>query len=191
MTKSCCAPDVAVDPTVVLASLLHKRSELVAFAERQVRDAGVAEELVQASFAKAAERIHQLESPDAARAWFYRILRNAALDHRRRQSAEQRATTAFGAEQQDAVDALERSPNVCQCVSRALSSLKPEYEAALREIEIEGSSVKDFAGQQGIAANNAAVRVFRAREALKKKVESTCGSCAEGGGCFDCSCGPV
>jgi len=189
VAKSCCAPSAGETTNDVLAALVENREEFVAFAVRQVRDAMVAEEIVQASFAKAAARIHQLESTDSARAWFYRMLRNAAVDHRRRQSAEQRTTAAFGVEpQQDVVEAQERSPRACQCVSRAMASLKPEYQAALQRVEIEDSSVKDFAAEQGIAANNAAVRLFRAREALKKKVEAMCGTCASDGGCFDCMC---
>ena len=39
-----------------------------------------------------------------------------------------------------------------------------------------------------ITANNAGVRVFRARQALRKRVVSWCGSCAERG-CIDCTCG--
>ena len=42
---------------------------------------------------------------------------------------------------------------------------------------------------RGITANNAAVRVFRARKALLGRVEKTCGHCAQGGGCGDdCTC---
>jgi RNA polymerase sigma-70 factor (ECF subfamily) len=49
-------------------------------------------------------------------------------------------------------------------------------------------AVKAYAAQKGLTAGNAAVRVFRAREALKKRVAQSCGTCAEHG-CFDCTCG--
>jgi hypothetical protein len=38
-----------------------------------------------------------------------------------------------------------------------------------------------------LSASNAGVRVFRAREALKKRVTQSCGTCAEHG-CVDCTC---
>jgi hypothetical protein len=56
---------------------------------------------------------------------------------------------------------------VGRCVSELAEALKPEYAAALRRI--------------------AAVRVVRAREALRKQVARSCGTCAEHG-CLDCSC---
>lgn len=52
---------------------------------------------------------------------------------------------------------------------------------------LEGRPVKDFAERHGLTATNAGVRVFRAREALKKRVVESCGTCADHG-CRDCSC---
>jgi RNA polymerase sigma-70 factor (ECF subfamily) len=67
------------------------------------------------------------------------------------------------------------------------ATLKPEYAAALQAVEVEGVPVKDFATAAGITAGNAAVRVFRAREALKLQVKRCCGSCADDN-CRDCTC---
>jgi RNA polymerase sigma-70 factor (ECF subfamily) len=78
---------------------------------------------------------------------------------------------------------------VCQCVVRPAGSLKPEYAEALQIIEIEGAPVKRYAEQKGLSPGTAAVRVFRAREALKKRVAQSCGVCAEHG-CADCTCRP-
>jgi len=76
---------------------------------------------------------------------------------------------------------------ICACVTRLAATLKPEYAEALESIEIEGLPVKTFAEQRGLSASNAAVRVFRAREALKKRVTESCGTCAEHG-CVNCTC---
>jgi len=38
-----------------------------------------------------------------------------------------------------------------------------------------------------LSASNAGVRVFRAREALKKRLVESCGTCAEHG-CQNCTC---
>jgi RNA polymerase sigma-70 factor (ECF subfamily) len=77
---------------------------------------------------------------------------------------------------------------VCKCVGKLAGTLKPEYADALRRIDVEGTPVKAYADQAGISANNAGVRVFRAREALRKQVARSCGTCAEHG-CVDCTCG--
>lgn len=190
MPKSCCSTITTTrqEQDGSIALLVGSRDEFVAFMTKQVGDAALAEDIVQSSLLKASERIEQLASAESARAWFYRLLRNAAADARRRRSVEQRAVDAFELEQPGSVEAVERERTVCRCVSRALSSLKPDYQSALRSVEIDGAAVKDFAAQEEIQPGNAAVRVFRAREALKRKVESACGDCAADGGCYDCTC---
>ena len=75
----------------------------------------------------------------------------------------------------------------CACVSRLATTLKPEYAEALQAIDVDGTAVKTFAEQRGLTASNAGVRVFRAREALKKRVTESCGTCAEHG-CRNCTC---
>jgi RNA polymerase sigma-70 factor (ECF subfamily) len=76
---------------------------------------------------------------------------------------------------------------ICACVTRLASSLKPEYADALHAIEVGGTPVKAYAEQKGLSSSNAAVRVFRARQALKKRVTESCGTCAEHG-CLNCTC---
>jgi hypothetical protein len=49
-------------------------------------------------------------------------------------------------------------------------------------------SVKAFAEAVAITPNNASVRLFRGREALREQLRSACGTCAEHG-CLDCTCG--
>ena len=77
---------------------------------------------------------------------------------------------------------------VCQCVKRLADELKPEYAEAVRRVDVEGESLSEYAAGIGITPNNAAVRTFRAREALRKRVQEACGACAEHG-CLNCSCG--
>ena len=66
--------------------------------------------------------------------------------------------------------------------------LKPEYRDALRIVDVEEGKLKDLAQQSGITAENAAVRIHRARAALRRRIEQACGTCAVHG-CVDCSCG--
>ncbi len=73
-------------------------------------------------------------------------------------------------------------------MSRLAATLKPEYADALEAVEVRGTAVKAYAGEKGLTPGNAAVRVFRAREALRKRVTEWCGTCAEHG-CIDCTCG--
>jgi RNA polymerase sigma-70 factor (ECF subfamily) len=122
-------------------------------------------------------------------AWFYRLLRNAIVDRHRRGASAGRALEALAAELGSAPEPPADIANeICACVGRLASALKPEYAEALRRIEVDGLAVKDYAAEAGITTSNAGVRVFRAREALRREVERSCRTCATHG-CLDCTCG--
>lgn len=169
-------------------TLAERHAEFVGFVERRVRDRALAEDLVHAAFERALEREGDLRDENAVVAWFYRSLRNAIVDRQRRRATEQRALDAFAHELDERIEAIEADPpRVCRCVLRVAEGLKPEYADALQRVEVDGAAVKELAAERGISSNNAAVRVFRAREALRRGLVAACGSCAESG-CVDCSC---
>jgi RNA polymerase sigma factor (sigma-70 family) len=170
--------------------LVQHRDEFVGFLVKRVGERQLAEDLFQDAFARSLDRIEQVRAEESLIAWFYRTLRNSIVDHHRKLGSSGRAlerlATELGAE---AAPPAELHRSVCQCVARLAGDLKPEYADALREIDVNGTAVTDYAAARGITANNAAVRVFRARKALLGQVEKTCGRCAEGGGCGDnCTC---
>ena len=126
---------------------------------------------------------------ESAVGWFYRVLRNAVIDHHRRGGATGRALERLAREMEEAneppPDAVEAA---CACVARLAGDLKPEYAQALRRVEVEGGSLAELAREAGITSGNAAVRLHRARQALLREVTRSCGTCAEHG-CVDCTCG--
>ena len=177
----------ALSPEQTLAA---RRPEFVAFVTARVRDAALAEDLVQAAFARALTHLKDVRDEAAVVAWFYRSLRNAVVDRHRRRATEERTLEALAVELDDRIEAAEVAPaQVCPCVLRVAGSLKPEYAEALQRIEVEDAAVRDFAAERGISSSNAAVRVYRAREALRRGVLATCGACADAG-CVDCTCEP-
>ncbi len=170
-----------------LQSLLEQRPAFVGFVQRRVSDPTLAEDLVQEALIKAMDRLEGIQE-EARVGWFYKVLENAITDHFRRSSTATRAFDRLGEELADAVESVDDAPaRTCKCVTRLKAELKPEYAEALERIEVDEVAVKDFADEAGISRSNAAVRVFRAREALRQKVETTCGHCARAG-CVDCSC---
>jgi len=170
-----------------LATLVENQRAFLRFLERRVGDRATAEDLLQDAFARAVGSIGDLREKESAVAWFYRMLRNAVVDHYRRSGSSRRALEAFGRELNAVVPSTEVHDQVCACISRLAGTLKPEYAEALREVELGGRPVKEYAERHGISANNAAVRVHRARQALRKQVVAACGVCAEHG-CTDCRC---
>jgi RNA polymerase sigma factor (sigma-70 family) len=171
----------------VVGQLVGNHREFLRYVERRVGNRAIAEEIVQEAFVRSLDRGDEIR--DSVVGWFYRVLRNAVIDHQRRQAVANRRLDEFAAELEATADGGEELANVvCACVGRLASTLKPEYADALRRIEVDQVPVKDYAEAVGISASNAGVRIFRAREALRKQVARSCGTCAEHG-CLDCSCG--
>ena len=170
------------------AVLLENRRAFLSFLEKRIGRTGGAEDVLQDAFARSLDKV-PLGDEESVIAWFYRALRNAVVDHYRRSGATDRALATLAREIEEQVEPdLDDRNAVCRCVSRLSETLKPEYAAALRRIDVEGVPVQDYATEVGISANNAGVRVFRARQALRKRVVRWCGSCADRG-CIDCTCG--
>ena len=171
-----------------LAVLLENHRAFLRYLERRVGDHALAEDILQDAFAKMMDRPDQAPGDEGVVPWFYRTLRNAAIDQFRRRGAATRAVEAFAREiETQTAPGAEMEAEICACVSRLAATLKPEYAEALQAIDVNGTAVKAFAEQHGLSAGNAGVRVFRAREALKKRVTQSCGTCAEHG-CVDCTC---
>jgi RNA polymerase sigma factor (sigma-70 family) len=172
----------------VLASLVNNHREFLAFLQKRVGNRALAEDILQEAFVRGLDKLGALEKDEAATAWFYRVLRNAVIDHHRRRAAADRKLEAFASELEGAAEpGPELRGEVCRCVGELAGTLKAEYSEALKRVELDGLALKDYASEAGITSNNAAVRVFRAREALRKQVARSCGTCADHG-CLDCTC---
>jgi RNA polymerase sigma-70 factor (ECF subfamily) len=175
----------AADAT--LQRLVDSHRQFLAFLERRVGSRAAAEDILQDAFVRGMGKIGDLRDQESAVAWFYRLLRNAIADHYRRRRAEQRAVDRAAAEPEP-VSEPELTEAVCRCIRGLVDTLKPEYAAVLRRVDLEGAALGTFAAEAGITANNAGVRAHRARLALRRQVEKSCGTCATHG-CFQCECG--
>jgi RNA polymerase sigma factor (sigma-70 family) len=174
--------------TEVAGALVDNHRDFLRFLERRVGRRDIAEDILQEAYVRGLGNLGNLRDGEAAIPWFYRMLRNATIDHYRRRGAADRALEQFAQELDGAEEpAADVHDELCRCVTRLADTLKPEYAEALRRIEVDGVSVRDFADEKSISASNAAVRVFRAREALRRQVSLSCGTCAEHG-CLDCTC---
>jgi len=184
-------PDAQAPTPDVVSRLVASHARFLAFLERRVGTREAAEDILQEAFARALARGENLRSEESAQAWFYRLLRNAIVDHYRRKGVEQRALDRVKAEpEHDATSSgdAELHTTVCDCVGDLIETLKPEYADALRKVDLAQSDLTTYAKDLGITNNNASVRLHRAREALHKQLVLSCGTCATHG-CLDCHCG--
>jgi len=178
------------DDADAIGVLVENHRRFLAFVERRVGAREEAEEILQAAFVKGLEKGASIREGESAVAWFYRVLRNALTDHYRRRASGERALEARArATPEGALDAdpdMERV--VCACIGDLVGLLKPEYAGIIRRADLEGADMGALARELGITAGNARVRLHRARQALKRELERSCGTCTEHG-CLDCTCG--
>jgi len=76
---------------------------------------------------------------------------------------------------------------VCGCIAHVLPMLRPAYAEILREVDLEDVPLGEFAKRHKVTPGNAAVRVHRARAALKRELIRVCGACTIHA-CLNCCC---
>lgn len=168
--------------------LVEARRDFLTFIQKRVNSKEAAEDILQAAFVRGIEKGGAVRDEESVVAWFYRTLRNAIIDHYRHRASSQKLAEGLvhHLETHQEPDDVFKS-EICKCVAGLLGTIKPEYRQALETVDLNDGSLNDLAGKAAITANNAAVRVHRAREALRKQVTVACGVCATHG-CLDCHC---
>lgn len=176
----------AAKPDELLQQLLERRAAFLGFLSARVGDPAAAEDILQSAYTRALEKGAHIKNAENVVAWFYRMLRNAVIDHSRRNTARTQAHAGFAAEAPVSYE-REIKASLCTCVGGVIETLKSEYRNVLRRIDLGDESIADFAQSVGTTTNNASVRLHRARRAAAKKLVQVCGACAEHK-CLDCTC---
>ena len=174
----------AVSPGL-LEPILAKRNRLLGALTCTLGDD--AEEVLQQAYERALARSHTVRARESVVAWFARLLRNATIDHLRREAARNRARRRSRAEA-EALPTLESTEStVCVCVGQLIPELREAYAHVLRRVDLADESIRDVARELGTTPNNVRVRLHRARAALRMKVLAHCVGCRDGGH-LDCDC---
>lgn len=167
-------------------SLAQMHGRFLGFLRKRLGDPEAAEDILQSAYLKALKHGGELRDPESSVAWFYRILRNAIVDHYRRAAVRLRMIEQFTADWKEASEP-ELKEETCACIREVIRDLRPEYRAAIEGVDLGGQSIESFALAQNMTANNAYVRLHRARKAVAKKLIEVCGTCVAHG-CLDCTC---
>src|SRR5688500_12636811 len=81
-------PEESAPVQDIAATLVANHREFLAFVQKRVGNAAVAEEILQDAFMRSMDKLDTVR--DTAVGWFYRVLRNAIVDHHRRRAAAER-----------------------------------------------------------------------------------------------------
>lgn len=178
-------PPASSSPEVIQRLVANHR-RFLQFLEARVSSRSVAEDILQAAFVRGVEKAGTVVHEQNAVAWFYRLLRNALIDHYRRNASEIKARSRNATDMEIPSDEDVRT-EVCQCINALLPTLKPEYADLIARVDLREEPLSAVALQLAITTNNATVRLHRARQSLKRQLERSCGTCATHG-CLDCTC---
>ncbi len=172
-----------------LADLVVMRASYVARVRRWPGARDVAEDLVQEAFTRAVFAVGGIRDDASKDEWFFRVLRSAYVDYRRRRDVRRRLRAAASAdalvERQVTPDQMEPESTKanCACLRRGLASLRPEYRRALEVVVLGERSHGELAEIARISRTNAGVRVHRARGALRRLLRACRTGC-----CGDDAC---
>ncbi len=174
-----------MEARALIEQLEGERGRFVRLARSRVATEADAEDVVQRAMMRATEHASQIEDPSRARAWFYRVLHRALVDHHRRPRRE-RSMGLLHDEPAPEKDGA--SASACCCAPRLLTEIRPAYAEVLRRIDWDGEDPSSAASALGVTSTNLYVRLHRARAALKDRVQRHCGVTSITP-CLDCSCG--
>lgn len=76
---------------------------------------------------------------------------------------------------------------VCDCLYQLLPTLRADYAEVIWRADLLGEPRERLAVSLGTTVNNVTVRLHRARQALRKRLEQMCLTCPIHG-FLDCSC---
>jgi RNA polymerase sigma factor (sigma-70 family) len=152
------------------------RSELLAHANRVLKDSAKAEEITQDSLIKFMLAAPELESNDHALSYLHRTIENLCIDLFRLEGrrpnlvviddaqAEVEAAWQVSGDHSQAISAAEDAAIIRQ----ALALLSPAERAALVMWEMEGRSTSEIAAELGIKESAVRHTVSRARTSLRR-----------------------
>ena len=149
---------------------------------RYVKDPSEAMDVAQEAFLKAYRALPGFRGDSAFYTWLYRITINTAKNHlvaaRRRpinldfELSESENFEPFAALRDiDSPEHLALTDEIGEVINRAIESLPDELRTAILLREIEGMSYEEIAQAMDCPVGTVRSRIFRAREAIDKKLK--------------------
>lgn len=148
---------------------------LKTYLTQKVKDESLAKDLLQDTFLKIQENIHQLDDQARLAGWIYRVANSVVADHFRKEKrlSLQQEKEAISGDPQSAEE-YTKMEEMALWLPYAIENLPEKYREAVRLAEIEGLSQKKLAEQLGISYSGAKSRVQRGREKLKEEILECC-----------------
>lgn len=177
------SPKARAVATAALA-MAGRRDRWLGVARRRGLSPSEADDAIQRALLRAVERSDHLRETERADAWIARIVQNELTEVLRARRTN--TLNAAGLDPDGLASPLADEPP-CHCVLAQLTCLPDPQRTLLQWIAIDGATLGEVADRLGVSANAAGVRYFRARAALRERLEAHCGT-STARSCVDCGC---
>lgn len=160
---------------------LKYQNKIVKLVERFVHDPVEAQDVAQEAFIKAYRAIDSFRGDSAFYTWLYRIASNAAKNYLVAQKRRPPATGVDSIEaEQYAIDtrlkdketpeSMVMTSELKKMIFSTIGDLPDDLREAITLREMEGMSYEDIALAMGCPVGTVRSRIFRARDAIDKKI---------------------
>jgi RNA polymerase sigma-70 factor (ECF subfamily) len=172
----------AGDKTAFNLLVVKYQHRVLKLVSRFVNDAAEAEDVAQEAFIKAYRALPSFRGDSAFYTWLYRIAintaKNALVSNRRRpvdfdldlQDPDQYERQAR-LKEADTPEGVLLTEEIRQVVERAMEQLPEDLRTAIVLRELEGLSYEEIAEAMDCPVGTVRSRIFRAREAIDKKLK--------------------
>lgn len=175
--------------TLVRKTLESRSLDFLRFLQSIVHSPVDAEDLFQSGSIRTIEKSEEIEDLAKTYPWMLSVFRNLALDFLRKRERLNSNISSLESEMLENLPAVheQSEASVCDCGTKLLEDLPERYSSLLKNIEMNGNSVKETAKELGISPGNVSVRLHRARASLKLAVKDHC-QVETLNECLECDC---
>ncbi|HEY0134878.1 MAG TPA: hypothetical protein VGB85_12380 [Nannocystis sp.] len=164
------------DTSAAHQRLVASHRDFLALLQARVSSHALAEDILQDAFVRCGDGTDSPSDDDSAVSWFLRNLHVAVINYQERHEVTSRGLSALAADldgNSRAAAGLRRV--VYRSLVRLVENLDPVYAVALKRTEVESVGAEEYASKAPVKNRNTlVVRLFLAREALKKQVTLSC-----------------
>lgn len=143
-----------------------------------VRDEWAADDLTQDTFARVHDHLGELRDPANLSSWIFRIAYNLCKDHFRRKGESLSDNNSNPGESEiegeDSVEKCLEQYQMGECVQQEIDRLPESLRTVIILSDMMEFTRREVADILGITAENAKVRLHRARKRLKSLLEQKC-----------------
>jgi len=168
----------------VTSVLVKNRQQFLGFLAKRLGNMDDAEDVLQDFSIRVLSRQEQLKNKESMTAWLYSVLRSTLVDHYRKTGRQGRIKQAYKL-QVDAIDDPfandESFARFCSCLHGLLPHLRPDQAKLLQLLDVADGDRKTIATELGISVGSLAVRLHRARKALRQALLASCTGCLQNG----------